>query len=159
GVVVNEKRVARLMRQAGIRGLYVRRRRGCTVSNPDDDPAADLVNRLFTADAPNRLWLTDITAHPTTQGQLYCPAVMDVFSPRIIGWSIAEHMRTELVLDALGMAVLRRTPTDATTILHSDHGSQYTSWAFGQRLAKAGLLGSMGSVGDCYDNAMMESFW
>jgi putative transposase len=159
GLVVNEKRVARLMRQAGIRGLYVRRRRGCTVRNPDDDPAADLVNRQFHVTEPNRLWLTDITEHPTAEGKLYCAAVMDAFSRRIIGWSIAPHIRTELVLDALGMAVLRRSPTQATTILHSDHGSQYTSWAFGQRLAKAGLLGSMGSVGDCYDNAMMESFW
>lgn len=162
GMVVNEKRVARLMRQAGIRGLYVRRRRGCTVRNPDDDPAADLVNRQFHVGEANRLWLTDITEHPTGEGKLYCAAVMDAFSRRIIGWSIAPHIRTELVLDALdalGMAVLRRTPRDARTILHSDHGSQYTSWAFGQRLAKAGLLGSMGSVGDCYDNAMMESFW
>jgi putative transposase len=159
GLSVNEKRVARLMRQAGIRGLYVRRRRGCTVRDPDAESAADLVNRQFTAAAPNRLWLTDITEHPTAEGKLYCAAVMDVYSRPIVGWSIAPHIRTELVLDALGMAVLRRTPTDATTILHSDHGSQYTSWAFGQRHQKAGLLGSMGSVGDCYDNAMMESFW
>jgi hypothetical protein len=84
---------------------------------------------------------------------------MDAYSRRIVGWSIAPHIRTELVLDALGMAVLRRTPQNGETILHSDHGSQYTSWAFGQRLQRAGLLGSMGSVGDCYDNAMMESFW
>lgn len=147
------------MRRAGIRGLYVRRRRGCTVRDPDADPAADLVNRQFNVTAPNRLWLTDITEHPTAEGKLYCAAVMDAFSRRIIGWSIASHIRTELVLDALGMAVVRRTPTAGTTILHSDHGSQYTSWAFGQRLVKAVLLGSMGSVGDCYDNAMMESFW
>jgi putative transposase len=159
GLVVNEKRVARLMRQAGIRGLYVRRRRGCTVRNPNDEPAGDLVNRQFHVTAPNRLWLTDITEHPTAEGKLYCAAVMDAFSRRVIGWSIAPHIRTELVLDALGMAVLRRSPTGAATILHSDHGSQYTSWAFGQRLAKAGLLGSMGSVGDCFDNAMMESLW
>jgi putative transposase len=159
GLVVNEKRVARLMRRAGIRGLYVRRRRGCTVRNPEAEPAGDLVNRQFTATAPNRLWLTDITEHPTAEGKLYCAAVMDVYSRRIVGWSIATHIRTELVLDALGMAVVRRTPNHGETILHSDHGSQYTSWAFGQRLSKAGLLGSMGSVGDCYDNAMMESFW
>ena len=157
GLVVNEKRVARLMRQAGVRGLYVRRRRGCTVRDPHAESAGDLVNRQFQASAPNRLWLTDITEHPTAEGKLYCAAVMDVYSRRIVGWSIAAHIRTELVLDALGMAVLRRTPTNGETILHSDHGSQYTSWAFGQRLAKAGLLGSMGSVGDCYDNAMMES--
>jgi putative transposase len=159
GLAVNEKRVARLMRQAGVRGLYVRRRRGCTLRNPDAEPAGDLVNRQFAVTAPDRLWLTDITEHPTGEGKLYCAAVMDAFSRRIIGWSIAPHIRTELVVDALGMAVLRRTPQDGETILHSDHGSQYTSWAFGQRLQKAGLLGSMGSVGDCYDNAMMESFW
>jgi putative transposase len=159
GLVVNEKRVARLMRQAGIRGLYVRGRRGCTVRNPDADSAGDLVNRQFAATAPNRLWVTDITEHPTAEGKLYCAAVLDVYSRRIVGWSMAPHIRTELVLDALGMAVVRRTPGNGETVLHSDHGSQYTSWAFGQRLKKAGLLGSMGSVGDCYDNAMMESFW
>ena len=84
---------------------------------------------------------------------------MDAFSRRIIGWSIADHLGTELVLDALDMAVLRRRPDPQSTILHSDHGTQYTSWAFGRRLRNAGLLGSMGSVGDCYDNAMMESAW
>jgi putative transposase len=159
GLAVNEKRVARLMRQAGVRGLYVRRRRGCTLRNPDAEPAGDLINRQFVVTAPDRLWLTDITEHPTGEGKLYCAAVMDAYSRRIVGWSIAPHIRTELVLDALGMAVLRRTPQNGETILHSDHGSQYTSWAFGQRLQRAGLLGSMGSVGDCYDNAMMESFW
>jgi putative transposase len=159
GLAVNEKRVARLMRQAGVRGLYLRRRRGCTLRNPDAEPAGDLVNRQFAVTAPDRLWLTDITEHSTGEGKLYCAAVMDAYSRRIVGWSIAPHIRTELVLDALGMAVLRRTPQNGETILHSDHGSQYTSWAFGQRLQRAGLLGSMGSVGDCYDNAMMESFW
>jgi putative transposase len=159
GLPVNEKRVARLMRQAGIRGLYWRRRRGCTVRDPNAEPAGDLVNRQFVATGPNQLWLTDITEHPTDEGKLYCAAVMDVFARRIVGWSIAAHMRKELVLDALGMAVLRRGPGDGKRILHSDHGSQYTSWAWGQRLQKSGILGSMGSVGDCYDNAMMESFW
>jgi putative transposase len=124
GLVVNEKRVARLMRQAGIRGLYVRRRRGCTVRNPDAEPAGDLVNRQFAVTAANRLWLTDITEHPTAEGKLYCAAVMDAYSRRIIGWSMAPHIRTELVLDALGMAVLRRAPENGETILHSDHGSQ-----------------------------------
>jgi putative transposase len=124
GMVVNEKRVARLMRQAGVRGLYVRRRRGCTVRNPHAESAADLVNRQFQATAPNRLWLTDITEHPTAEGKLYCAAVMDVYSRRIVGWSMAAHIHTELVLDALGMAVVRRTPKNGQTILHSDHGSQ-----------------------------------
>jgi putative transposase len=165
GVAVNRKRVERLMRQAGIQGLYRRRRRGCTVRDPDADPASDLVNRQFTVQHPDQLWITDITEHPTAEGKVYCAAVMDAYSRLIIGWSIADHMRTELVTDALGMAILRRQPDRQTgngnrkTILHSDHGSQYTSWAFGQRLRTAGLLASMGTVGDCYDNAMMESFW
>ena len=159
GMVVNRKRVERLMREAGIRGLYRRRRSFTTVRDPAAEPAADLVNRQFTVDEPNRLWITDITEHPTEEGKLYCAAVMDAYSRLIIGWSIADHMRTELVTDALGMAIIRRKPENDTTILHSDHGSQYTSWAFGQRLRAAGLLASMGTVGDCYDNAMMESFW
>jgi putative transposase len=163
GLPVNLKRVARLMRQAGIQGLYRRRRHGCTVRDPDATASADLVNRRFTADAPNMLWITDITEHPTREGRLYCAAVMDAYSRLIIGWSIADHMRTELVTDALGMAIIRRQPdkqsSDHSTILHSDHGSQFTSWAFGQRLRAAGMLASMGTVGDCYDNAMMESFW
>lgn len=163
GLPVNLKRVARLMRQAGIQGLYRRRRRGCTVRDPDASPGPDLVHRQFAVDGPNRLWITDITEHPTAEGKLYCAAVMDAYSRLIVGWSIADHMRTELVTDALGMAVLRRQPGIAgngkATILHSDHGSQFTSWAFGQRLRGAGLLASMGTVGDCYDNAMMESFW
>lgn len=159
GLDVNHKRVRRLMREAGIQGLYRRRRRGCTISDPAGQPAADLVNRQFTADGPDRLWLTDITEHPTGEGRLYCAAVMDVYSRRIIGWSIAGHMRTELVIDALGMATLRRKPEYGSTVLHSDRGSQYTAWAFGKRLKAAGILSSMGSVGDCYDNSMMESFW
>jgi putative transposase len=163
GLPVNLKRVARVMREAGIQGLYRRRRRGCTVRDPDAQACPDLVNRDFSADEPNRLWITDITEHPTGEGKVYCAAVMDVYSRLIVGWSIAEHMRTELVTDALGMAIVRRRPEkqsqDTGTIMHSDHGSQYTSWAFGQRIRAAGLLGSMGSVGDCYDNAMMESFW
>jgi putative transposase len=163
GLPVNLKRVARLMRAAGIQGLYRRRRRCCTVRDPDAKPSADLVNRNFTVDEPNRLWITDITEHPTTEGKLYCAAVMDAYSRLIVGWSIAGHMRTELVTDALGMAIVRRQPDKRadgkSTILHSDHGAQYTSWAFGQRLRAAGLLASMGTVGDCYDNSMMESFW
>jgi putative transposase len=124
GLPVNRKRVARLMRQAGIQGLYRRRRHGCTVRDPAAEPAGDLVNRQFRVEGPNRLWVTDITEHPTAEGKVYCAAVMDAYSRLIIGWSIAEHMRTELVTDALGMAVLRRKPESDTTILHSDHGSQ-----------------------------------
>lgn len=163
GLPVNLKRVARVMREAGVQGLYRRRHRGTTRRDPTAQPSADLVNRKFTVDEPNRLWVTDITEHPTIEGTLYCAAVLDAYSRLIVGWSIAGHMRTQLVTDALGMAIIRRQPDkqpdDQHTIMHSDHGSQYTSWAFGQRLRAAGLLASMGTVGDCYDNAMMESFW
>jgi putative transposase len=100
GLPVNLKRVARLMRQAGIQGLYRRRRRGCTMRDPHAEPAVDLVNRQFAVDGPDRLWFTDITEHPTEEGKLYCAAVMDAYSRRIVGWSMAEHIRTELVLDA-----------------------------------------------------------
>jgi putative transposase len=100
------------------------------------------------------------TEHDTAEGKVYCAAVLDVYSRRIVGWSIDDNMRTALVVDALGMAITRRRPVpDTATILHSDHGSQFTSWAFGRRLIDAGLVPSMGSIGDCYDNSMMESFW
>ena len=118
----------------------------------------DLVLRRFVADAPNRLWCTDITEHPTRDGKVYCCAVLDVFSRQIVGWSIADHMRSELVVDALQMATWRRRPV-AGTIVHADRGGQYTSWAFGYRLREAGLLGSMGRVASSVDNSMIESFW
>lgn len=159
GYEVNEKRVARLMRQAGIQGLFYRRRSWTTVRDPQAEAAGDLVNRQFTATGPNQLWVTDITEHPTEEGKWYCAAVVDVYSRRVVGHAMADHLRTELVLDALGMAILRRPVDRDRTILHSDHGTQFTSWDFGQRLRKAGLLASMGSVGDCYDNSLMESFW
>jgi putative transposase len=122
GLTVNRKRVERLMREAGIQGLYRRRRFFTTVRDPAAEPARDLVNRHFTVDEPDLLWITDITEHPTEEGKIYCAAVMDAYSRLIIGWSIAEHMRTELVTDALGMAILRRNPENDTTVLHSDHG-------------------------------------
>jgi putative transposase len=156
GEQVNRKRVARLMRQAGLQGIYRRRGRKNLVNAATEE---DLVRRQFHVDALDRLWLTDITEHPTAGGKVYCAAVMDACSRRIIGWSIDSRQETGLVADALGMAILRRRPPGESTILHSDHGTQYTSWAFGRRLREAGLLGSMGTVGDCYDNAMMESFW
>jgi putative transposase len=159
GIAVNHKRVARLMREAGIQGLYRRRRHGCTVRDPHAEPYVDLVDRDFTVDGPDELWCTDITEHQTLEGKVYCAAVLDAYSRRIVGWSIGNNMRTELVTDALGMAIVRRAPERYSAILHSDHGSQFTSWAFGRRLTEAGLVGSMGSVGDCYDNSMMESFW
>jgi putative transposase len=159
GLTVNHKRVARLMRDAGIQGLYRRRLRGCTVRDPHAEPYTDLVDRDFVVDGPDELWCTDITEHPTTEGKVYCAAVLDTYSRRIVGWSIDDNMRTALVVDALGMAITRRQPEPHSAILHSDHGSQFTSWTFGQRLRNAGLVGSMGSIGDCYDNSMMESFW
>jgi putative transposase len=144
------------MRVAGLQGVYRRRGRRNLVNQATEE---DLVQRRFDVQAPDRQWLTDITEHPTAEGKMYCAAVMDAYSRRVIGWSIDARQNTDLVVNALAMAVARRNPDDRSTILHSDHGTQYTSWAFGKRLRDAGLLGSMGTVGDCYDNAMMESFW
>ena len=166
GVRCGRKRVARLMRTAGLHGIYARRkRRGC----PQPPVHDDLVRRRFVADQPDRLWLTDITEHPTREGKVYLAAVLDVYARRIVGWSIADHLRAELVVDALEMARWRRRPPAGQAVVHSDRrrprgsrpdgGAQYTSWAFGQRLRAAGLLGSMGRVGSAYDNAMMESFF
>jgi putative transposase len=152
------KRVERLMRQANLAGIHRRRKRGLTRRDPAAQPSDDLVNRQFTAEHPNQLWISDITQHRTGEGWLYAAVTLDAFSRRVIGWSIAEHLRTELVIDALQMALWRRGRADGC-IHHSDHGCQYTSWAFGQRLRQAGLLGSMGTVGDAYDNAACESFF
>jgi putative transposase len=124
GLAVNHKRVARLMREAGIQGLYRRRRRGCTVRDLQAEPYVDLVDRDFVADGPDEIWCTDVTEHPTREGKVYCAAVIDVFSRRVVGWAIDNNMRTELVIDALGMAIIRRQPDRQSTILHSDHGSQ-----------------------------------
>lgn len=156
GEQVNRKRVARLMRRAGLQGTCRRKGRENLVNAAAEE---DLVHRQVTVTGLDRLWLTGITEHPAAEGKVYCAAVMDACSRRIIGWSIDASQKTELVIDALGMAMLRRRPGGNSTILHSDHGTQYTSWAFGKRLREAGLLGSMGTVGDCYDNSMMESFW
>ncbi|MGI8614516.1 MAG: IS3 family transposase [Nocardioidaceae bacterium] len=138
----------------GIGGNTHKKRR----TKPAPAPHEDLVKRRFAADEPNRLWCTDITEHPTGTGKVYCCAVLDVFSRVIMGWSIADHMRSELVVDALQMATWRRRP-EPGVIVHADRGSQYTSWVFGHRLRSAGLLGSMGRVASSVDNTMMESFW
>jgi transposase InsO family protein len=156
GVRCGRKRVARLMQAERLYGVY--RRRG-TRARPAPAVQSDLVRRRFVADAPDRLWLTDITEHPTREGKVYCAAVLDVYSRWIVGWSIADHLRAELVVDALEMARWRRRPAFGQTVLHSDRGAQYTSWAFGHRLRAAGLLGSMGRAGSALDNAMMESFF
>lgn len=157
GTLVSRKRVARVMRQAGLAG--VSRRKGPRTTRRDTEarPAPDLVEREFHADAPDRLWVADITYVPTLAGFVYLAIVLDVFSRRIVGWSMAAHLRTELVLDALEMAVQQRRPD--SVIHHSDQGCQYTSFAFGERCRRWGVVPSMGSVGECFDNAMAESFF
>jgi putative transposase len=150
--------VERLMRQAGVAGIYRRRGHGCT-RRDGTTPSDDLVGRQFDPTGPDRLWVMDVTEHRTGEGKVYLAAVLDAYSRRVIGWSIADHIRSELVVDALQMAIWRRQPAAGQTIAHSDHGSQYTSWAFGRRLRHAGLLGSMGTIGDCFDNSVAESFF
>lgn len=150
-------RVARVMRQAGIRGVSRRKGVVTTWRNKEVAPAGDLVNRDFTATGPDQLWVADITYVPTWAGFLYLAVVLDVWSRRVVGWAMRTHLRTELVLEALDMAVMQRSPDGV--IHHSDQGCQYTSYAFGKRCAAAGVRPSMGSVGDAYDNAMAESFF
>lgn len=154
------RRVARLMRQAGLRGCHGQRRRvRTTVPDRQATPAPDRVERAFTpaaVGAPDRLWVADISCVATLEGWLYLAVVLDAFSRRVVGWAMADHLRPELVLDALTMAVPARRPAPGL-VHHSDHGCQYTAVAFGQRLHEAGILASMGSVGDCYDNAAAES--
>ena len=152
------KRIARLMRAAGLVGAS-RRRSGVTTTRRDKEarPAPDLVDRNFVASRPNQLWVADITFVPTASGFLYLAVVLDAWSRKLVGWSMANHLRTELVLDALEMAIGQRRPDGV--IHHSDQGSQYTSLAFGKRCKEAGVRPSMGSVGDAYDNAMCESFF
>lgn len=155
GIRVGRKRVARLMRAAGLAGVcHRRKRRGW---RPAPATHVDLVQRRFVPQAPDTVWFTDITQHRAADGWVYCCAVIDGFSRRIVGWSIADHIRTELVVDALQMARWQREPV--ATIVHADRGPQYTSWVFGHRLREAGLLGSMGKVASSVDNALIESFW
>ncbi len=152
------KRIARLMRGVGLAGAS-HRHGGPTTTQRDRDarPAPDLVDRNFTASGPNQLWVADITYVPTAAGFLYLAIVLDAWSRKIVGWSMANHLRTELVLDAMEAAIGQRRPRDV--IHHSDQGCQYTSLAFGKRCGEAGVRPSMGSVGDAYDNAMAESFF
>jgi putative transposase len=156
GLRVGRKRVARLMHKANLAGVS-RRRFVTTTAKGNGRQAPDLVDRNFMADKPNMLWVADITYCPTWSGFLYLAVVLDAFSRRIVGWSMATTLHTQLVLDALDMALWRRRPTGV--IHHSDQGSQYTSLAFGKRCRDAGVRPSMGSVGDAYDNAMAESFF
>jgi putative transposase len=158
GIRVGEKRVARLMRAAGLEGAYRRRRKGCTVPVEGVEPFRDLVGREFRPDAPNTVWCTDIKQIRTGEGWLYLAAVQDLFSRRIVGWAMAPHMRQELVVAALQMAVRARRPATGT-IHHSDHGGQFISLTFGQACHDAGIAQSMGAVGSCFDNAVAETFF
>jgi putative transposase len=157
GITVGRKRVARLMRNAAIQGITRRKWIRTTIGDDKARPAPDLVQRRFEADAPNEIWVADITEIPTWEGPLYLAAVQDVWSRRIVGWALAPHMRTELIADALNMALGQRHAHGV--VHHSDQGSQYTSVAFGMQCHRNGVVPSMGSVGDCYDNAMAESFF
>lgn len=143
-----------VMRRLGLTGLPGRPRYR---KIPNTPTASDLVNREFARSEPNRLWLTDITEHPTREGKVYCAVVLDAFSRRVVGWSIDSSQTANLVVNALGMAIENRQAEGV--VIHSDHGTQFTSWAFTRRALDSGLVPSMGSIGDCYDNGQMESFW
>jgi putative transposase len=156
GIAVGYHAVELLMRRAGLQGVTGRPkfRRGLR----PEATAADLVRRQFDRTGPDQLWVTDITEHPTREGKLYCAVVLDACSRRVVGWSIDTTPTAALVTNALGMAIQSRRPA-AGTLIHSDQGVQFTSWVFSQRAKASGLVPSMGGVGACYDNAMMESFW
>jgi len=155
GIAVGRHAVETLMRRATRQGLSGRpgHRR-----IPNMPTAADLVDREFRRSEPDQLWVTDITEHPTREGKVYCAVVLDVFSRRVVGWSIDSAPTAMLVTNALGMAIGQRAPADGT-VIHSDQGTQFTSWAFTRRAIDSGLVPSMGSIGDCYDNAVIEAFW
>ena len=157
GEAVSPKRVGRLMREEGLEGVSRRRKVITTVRDAESRPAPDLVDRQFKATGPDQLWVADITYIATWSGMLYLAVVVDVWSRRVVGWAMATHLRSELVVAALNMALMQRRPH--AVIHHSDQGSQYTSLAFGQRCGEAAVRPSMGSVGDCYDNALCESFF
>lgn len=157
GVECGRRRVARLMREADLRGCIRARRRSTTRRDESAAFATDLVDRRFLAALPDRLWLADITYLPTREGFLYFAFILDACSRRVVGWSMANHLRAELVVGALEMALWRRDPAPGL-IHHSDRGSQYTALSFGKRLEEVGVMPSMGRVGSALDNAMAESF-
>jgi putative transposase len=154
---VGQKRVARLMRADGLKGASRRSFCVTTQRDPLGRPAPDLIDRDFHPEGPDKLWVADITYIPTWAGFLFLAVVLDAWSRRVVGWAMETHLRTELVLQALDMALFNRRPNGV--IHHSDQGCQYTSVAFGKRCRQAGVRPSMGSVGDCFDNAMCESFF
>lgn len=157
GTWASRKRIARLMRRRGLQGVTRRKGTFTTVRDRDARPAPDLVSRNFAAQRADWLWVADITYIPTWAGFLYLAVVLDAWSRRVVGWAMETHLRTELVLEALNMALFQRRPRDV--IHHSDQGCQYTSIAFGKRCEEMGVRPSMGSVGDAYDNALCESFF
>ena len=158
GVQVGHNQVELLMRRAGLQGVTGRRK---WKRIKPDNIATDLVERDFARHGPNQLWVTDITEHPTREGKVYCCVVLDTYSRRVVGWSIDSSQTAALVTNALGMAIDSRLgkSTESGTIIHSDQGVQFGSWVFTKRAKDSGLLASMGSIGDCYDNSMIESFW
>jgi putative transposase len=152
--------VERLMRTHGLQGAFMRkRRRSSTRRDPAATPALDLVNRNFKSDAPDRLWVADISRIPTGEGALWLASVRDAFSRRVVGWKASDRADVELVLDALEYALWSRQVERERLVFHSDHGAQYTAIRFTQRLVDAGARPSMGSVGDSYDNALAENFF
>jgi putative transposase len=155
GIRVGHCSVAMLMQRAGIQGRTGASKRRL----PGVATAEDLVDRVFRRNAPNQLWVTDVTEHPTREGKVYCAVVLDAFSRRVVGWSISHSPTASLTTNALGMAIEQRDAAHGQTIIHSDHGTAFTAWAFTERARRSGLVPSMGSVGDCYDNAMIEAFW
>jgi putative transposase len=158
GIRVGRKRVARLMKAAGIAGVRPRKRWRTTIRVAGVEPATDLVQRDFSPQGPNVLWVADITYLRSGEGWLYLAAVQDAYSRAIVGWSMANDMRSTLVIDALKMALARRRP-EPGLVHHSDQGSQYASLAFGRAAREAGIAVSMGSRGDAYDNAVAETFF
>jgi putative transposase len=156
GIHVGKEQVHLLMRRLGIYGLPRRRLpRGARVGKAS---SLDLVRRRFRAEGPDRLWMTDITEHPTREGKIYCCAVINAFSRMVVGWSVDSRQTGLLVTNALGMALHRRTPREGG-IIHSDQGVQFASWVFSQKVTEAGLAPSVGAVGAPFDNAMVEAFW
>jgi putative transposase len=157
GIRVGCKRVARLMRIAGLEGVHPKRFVITTTPGIQAVATPDRVARQFRAEGPNQLWVADITYVPTWAGFAYLAVVLDVWSRKIVGWAMQDHMHTDLVLEALNSALAQRRPQQV--VHHSDHGCQYTSYAFAQRCQQMNVMSSMGTVGDAYDNAMAESFF
>ena len=156
GLIVNTKLIRKVMNRLNIKGIPGPRKGYSNLKNVAT--CEDLLQRDFSASRPNEVWLTDITEHPTREGKLYCCGVLDMYSRKIVGWAIGRRCTSDLVNTAL-MNASGRLDGDGYTVIHSDHGSQFTSWAFSEKVRQLGLLSSMGTVGDAYDNAPMESFW